>query len=279
MQGSALWRPGPRGNTIEHRIASWIAERKPRGRVMACGGLRFRLNVWYDVAQIGGGFESGLRNRMPHDVTYHARTGKHMTPEQQRTLAVLELKSLGIEYVAAHGKGSREYYRDFNNAALLGALGEPVFRTEDDAVYALPFRSLAHLVAPAEVMKPGRPPGMEAYVRAIEDAARAALKTEWRGPKVLAVEGPVPEGMLVSVQVNGDPGWRAVQDGAAIPIESDGMGFVVLRPRPAALARIEMRYEGTGEQRAMAALSVLAWIGGLGALARRRRDRARAAAV
>jgi hypothetical protein len=30
------------------------------------------------------------------------------------------------------------------------------------------------------------------------------------------VQGPIPEGQLVSVQVNYDPGWRAEQDGKTI---------------------------------------------------------------
>lgn len=268
-QGYDAWRPVPKETTVEHRLAAWLAERRPEGRVLACGGLRFRLNAWYDIAQVGGGFESGLRNRMPHDVGYHARTGKHMAPGTERAITMMELKSLGVQYVIVHGPGSREYYRDFTNEASLQGL-PVVYRIEDDTVYEVPFRSSAHLVSPEEVMTAGRPPGMERYVRAIEDASRPRLKVSWRGSRALSVEGPVPEGMLVSLQVNEDPGWVATQDGRPVAMERDGMGFLVLRPSPAPYARIELAYRGTGEQRAMAALSALAWVCGIAALFRRR---------
>jgi uncharacterized membrane protein YfhO len=72
--------------------------------------------------------------------------------------------------------------------------------------------------------------------------------------------GPAPPGELVAVQVNADPGWRATQDGHGIPITQDKLGFVVLHPTPAATTRIELRFQGTLEQRIMAALCGLAWI-------------------
>jgi hypothetical protein len=270
-QGWEAWRPVPREETVEHRIASWVAERRPAGRVLASGGLRFRLNAWHDIPQVGGVFESGLRNRIPYEMTIPVRTAKYLAPGTERPVTMLLLKSMGVQYVVAHGPKSREYYRDFTNIASLDGL-PVVFETEDDRVYELPFASPAHLVGPEEVMAPGRPPAMELYVRAIEDAARPRLKVEWSGARALAVEGPVPEGMLVSLQVNEDPGWTAVQDGRPIAIASDGMGFMLLRPAPAAQARIELRYEGTGEQRAMAAVSALAWLGAIGAVLRRRRE-------
>jgi len=50
---------------VEYRLAEWIAQHPPEGRVFASGGLRFRLNSWFDIPQVGGGFETGLQNRFP----------------------------------------------------------------------------------------------------------------------------------------------------------------------------------------------------------------------
>jgi hypothetical protein len=38
------------------------------GRVMASGGMRFRLDSWFDIPQVGGGFETGLQDRIPVDL-------------------------------------------------------------------------------------------------------------------------------------------------------------------------------------------------------------------
>jgi len=70
--------------------------------------------------------------------------------------------------------------------------------------------------------------------------------------------------------VNGDPGWRAEQDGRPIALEEDQLGFLVLRPAPAARTRLDLIYEGTAEQRVMAGVSALAWCGALALLWRRR---------
>jgi len=72
---------------------------------------------------------------------------------------------------------------------------------------------------------------------------------------------------LVSVQVNYDPGWRAQQDGRLVAVERDRLGFLVLRADASPLSRINLKYRGSLEQRVMAALSAIVWIGSLARLA------------
>ena len=67
-------------------------------------------------------------------------------------------------------------------------------------------------------------------------------------------------------EVYADPGWQAFQDGRPIPIETDNLGFMVLRPAAAAATHIELHYRATAEPRPMAALSALSWMGALAAL-------------
>jgi uncharacterized membrane protein YfhO len=74
------------------------------------------------------------------------------------------------------------------------------------------------------------------------------------------------------VQVNADPGWRAFQDGHAIHIETDRLGFMVLHAAAAPSTHIELHYQGTTEQRVMAALSILVWASALFMLVRSRRS-------
>jgi hypothetical protein len=226
------------------------------------------MNAWFDLPQVGGTFESGLRNRTPLHLAYKIRTGLGSPPSRDGPDAVLLLKTLGVEYVAVHGPKSKEHYRDFRNPGKFEGLLERVYGDEVDAIYRLPYSSLAHLVRPAEL--PDRLPlgdqvqRAAAYVAAIDDASRPKLKSTWRDAGRLEIAGPVPSDMLLSVQVSYDPGWTASQDGRPLPVDSDVLGFIILRPQPAALTRIELDYRGTGEQRVMAVLSTAAWLAALG---------------
>lgn len=246
------WRPAPPGNTIEYRLGEWIAQHPPRGRVFASGGMRFRLNSWFDLQQVGGGFETGLQNRVPYDLSYDIRAG------HDANAALLELKALDAQYVIIHGPKSKEYYRDFQRPDRIAALLPAVYHVEDDTIYALPARSMAHIATKEELAGP-----LAAYVGGIEDTGRPTLQTRWLDAGALDIDGPSADRYPIAVQVNADPGWRATQDGQELPMESDHLGFIVLMPRASATTHIELRYHGTLEQRLMAGLCALAWIGAL----------------
>ena len=91
------------------------------------------------------------------------------------------------------------------------------------------------------------------------------------GANELHVEGPVPDGMQIAVQVSHDWGWTATQDGTPITIRRNHLGFMTLEPRPAPAARILLQYRAVVGTRAMAALSALAWVGALAGLFVKRR--------
>ncbi len=272
-QGWQQWLPVAPESTIEYQLARWIAQHAPEGRVFASGGLRFRLDSWFDIQQVGGAFETGLRNRVPVDLAYRIRTAANFRPGHETEDTLLELKAVGAEYVVVHGPKSKEYYRDFVRPERVAASLPAVYRIDDDTIYALPPRRLAHLVRPEEIANSDvadHHAVLTRYVAAIEDPSRPALRSQWLDTNTMAMTGPVPPGDLVTVQVNADPGWRATQDGHEIAMTEDKLGFVVLHPSPAAATRIELRYRGTMEQRIMAAVSAIAWLACLFALWGRR---------
>jgi hypothetical protein len=268
-EGWSRWKPAPREGSIEYQLAHWIADHPPEGRVFASGGLRFRMNSWFDLAQVGGGFETGLQNRVPWDLSYRVRTAHELQPGREAGDTLLMLKAMDTQYVAIHGAQSREYYRDFQRPERIAATLPAVYREEDDTIYALPPHPLAHLVSPAEL--PGREPDkhpqvLEPYVAAMEDSTRPALRATWRDNNTFEIEGAVDSGRIVAVSMNADPGWHAAQDGREIPIETDNLGFMVLRPGASAATHIELRYRVGAEPRIMAAICVLAWIGAVAGL-------------
>jgi hypothetical protein len=277
-QGWDRWRPAPREESIEYHLARWMAEHPPQGRVFASGGMRFRMNSWFDVPQVGGGFETGLQNRVPWDLSYRVRTARDLQPGRETADTLLMLKAMDAEYVVIHGPKSREYYRDFLRPERIAGVLPVVYREEDDTIYGLPPHPLAHLVSAAEL--PGKdaaehPRVLEPYIAALEDAGRPVLRTVWRDTGTLVIDGPVAPGRMVAVRVNADPGWHAAEDGREIPVETDNLGFMVLHPAAAAAAHIELQYRAGAEPRIMAGVSVLAWMGALFFLWRKRLDLAK----
>ena len=247
-----LW-PVPVKQTSEYQIARWIAEQNPQGRVLASGGLRFRLNSWFDVAQVGGAFESGLRNRTPVHFAYHIRTDEGSVPGSEMAASMAELKALAVEYVVVHGPRSTEHYRDYKNATKFEGVLEKVYESGDDVAYRVPFNGLAHAIYPHEGIR------LASYVAGIEDPTRPQLVARWLDPNRLRVEGAVPEGMQMSVQVSYDPGWSATSAGRSVPVESDQLGFIKLRGSGS--GPVELHYEGTAEQKLFGALSLATWVG------------------
>ena len=265
-QPRARWTPVPPAATIEYRLAKWLDEHHPQGRIFASGGLRFRLNSWFELAQVGGGFETGLRNRMPLDLAYHVRTGRSLRPGREPQDMLLELQALGVEYVVVHGPKSQEYYRDYAHPEWLAAVLPAVLREGDDAIYALPPRPLAHAMRPEDL--PGdeagsHPDRLERYVAAMSEACERAGSTPLTSPSTALS----PEGAVRGRTGECRSGLAGMAGRPRHPRRARPSRLHhVARCRRPPPTHIDLRYRGTAEQRIMAALSAAAWIGALAAL-------------
>jgi hypothetical protein len=258
------WVPVPREETSEFRVASALAARQPTGRLFLSGGSRFRFNSWFLNPQVGGVFETGLRNRIPVDIGYQVRTDIGSRPGDEAANSILQLRALGVEYIAVHGPKSQEFYRDMKYPDKFEGGLEKVWSEGDDRIYRLDPLRYAHLVSPAEL--PVHPPRggyfqvIAPYVAAMSDPARPALAFSWQGPSEATIAGPVPAGQLVAVAISFEDGWEAWQDGAAIPLQPNELGFFTVAPRAAAQTTISLRYRAPLETRLAAGLSALCWI-------------------
>jgi hypothetical protein len=114
------------------------------------GGLRFRLNSWYDIQQVGGGFESGLRNRTPVEFAYHIRTDIGSNPGMEVTDSIREMKALGVEYVIVTGLSPPSTIATIKTQRKFEGRLEKVYDTGADIVYRVPFHGLAHAIYPHE---------------------------------------------------------------------------------------------------------------------------------
>jgi hypothetical protein len=254
------WGITDREKSLEYRLAKWLHDAKPQGRVFASGGLRFRLNAWFPIAQVGGTFESGLRERQAVTVFYQVRTGAASQPGEPESLdAIWQLAAMGTEYVVIHGPGSEEYYKDFKNPLKLINYAPVVHRLgEHDWIHKLPFRSLAFLVRPDELPVNFYKEALPPLYAAQTNPTRPQITFVEQTPSRYQIQGPVEPGFEISVLMNYDPGWRATQSGRDVPITRNNLGLIQLHPPPGDQP-IVLDYAGTNQQRIFAAISLLVW--------------------
>jgi hypothetical protein len=168
---------------------------------------------------------------------------------------------------------SKEHWHDYAWAPLpWDEIFERVWHQEDDSIYRVPFTGYAHLVRTAEVPPyvPAGPgvPYLEPYINSLDDADRPRLTDRWHGASRMTIEGDIPDGFAVSVQVSHHPGWHAFQDGTPVPVTQDPIGFLLLHPTPARASTIELRFTGSRQQKLFTAFSALCWVGAVAMLIR-----------
>jgi hypothetical protein len=257
--------------TLEYHLTRWLQSQQPHGRVFVSGGLRFRLNASAPLHQVGGTFESGLRNRLAVNYFYQIRTDAGSQPGQQAQDTLHQLTAIGAEYAVVHDPQSEEFYRDIKSPAKFHSLGPVVFApTPHDRVYRLPFRSLAHLVRPAEFPRDIYKNTLPPFYAALADTSRPTLAVSEIHPGHWRISGPIPDGHEVAFSMNWDPGWRATQDGQPLTPRSSALGLIALPARPSPHSTIDLVFTPSNEQIAFAALSVLVWVASIGLCIRSR---------
>ncbi len=255
------WGLRDAAQTLEFNLARWLESQQPRGRVFVSGGLRFRLNARTRLHQIGGTFESGLRNRLAPQYFYQVRTDADSAPGQEALDALRELTAIGAEYAVVHDTQSEEFYRDIKSPAKFQALGPVVFSpTPHDRIHRLPFRSLAHLVKPEEFPRDIYKNTLPPFHAALTDPARPTLAVSELHPGHWRISGPIPAGHHIAFSMNWDPGWRASQDGQPLTPHSNALGLITLPARPSSHSTIDLIFTPSTEQQSLAVLSALAWI-------------------
>jgi hypothetical protein len=184
------------------------------GRVFASGGLRFRLNSWFDIQPAGGAFETGLPNRMPVDLAYSIRTGTSTRPGHEAQDRSFETQSPGRTIRS----GSRAAIRESITTTIFGPISSrgllPAYYPADDIVCAVPAKPLANLVTAGE--RPGEGTPTHPWVLEPDVAARRR-RTASRAANTLPRRGArwpsmAPPGRPIAVPVNSDPGMARLQE-------------------------------------------------------------------
>ncbi len=246
-----LVRPIRIERTIEYREAMWFDRNMQGGRVLVPGSISFFLNVFTDTPQYAGGFDQGVVNNPLFAAAHYQILSGENAGEREGEVAVLWLKSFGVDAVAVSGPRSREFYKPFHNPRKFEGLLPEIWRDGDDVIYGLPRRSttLAHVMRPAD-LAPRRPKGgldvdpMRPYVAALDNPAYPLAEMRWRNRHSAVITSRLEKDLIISIQMTYHPGWRASVGGQLRRVYEDHLGQLVIEPACVGQCTVEIRYDG-----------------------------------
>jgi hypothetical protein len=215
---------------VGFQVAMWLKDHAGGARVLASGELDSTLNLWTDVAQVGGPGQD------PSNFLVFAaeRQIAFGCDADSGRVAELWLRALNAPLLVVHGAASREYFHWYARPNRFAALPVAWDNGAGDWVYRLPnfdpheavvvdLSALASLPRIASTADDGF---LTAYVKWAMGKRPVAVHWTSSGEAAFNVNLGVDEAVLL--KVNNDPGWRA----AGATLDSDPIGFQLIRVSP-----------------------------------------------
>lgn len=233
----------------EYTSARWLDRNLNGQRVYVSGSTSFWLNSFTDTPQLVGCCDQGLA--MPV-LTYVPFIINSMPRPEDTLVARSWMQALGVHAIVANGAASTDEYKDIQAPERYRAVLPLLHEENGDAIYqVLPAdASMAHVLRPGEQVRV-RPasekiPDADAirYAQAVTDDGRQRAEARWIRNDVVRIRANLAADDLVSVQMAYFRGWKAEVAGRTIPVDRDGLGFILLRPRCQGDCDIELRWTG-----------------------------------
>jgi hypothetical protein len=215
---------------VAYRVAAWLGQHAEGSRVFASGELDSTLNLWSDVAQVGGtgqDISNFLIFAAERQVAFGCRT-------DSERIAELWLRALNVPLLLVHHAESREYFHWYSQPEKFAALPLAWDDGEGDTIYRVPNFERSDAVVVDLASLPRLPPlvstaderFLEAYVKWA--AGKRSVAMQWSSADEAEFDVNLDAGEAVLVKVNDDPGWST--SGASM--ESDPIGFQLIRAGP-----------------------------------------------
>jgi hypothetical protein len=212
---------------VAYQVAMWLKDHAGGDRVMASGELDSTLNLWTDVAQVGGPGQD------PSNFLIFAaeRQIAFGCSEDSERVAELWLRALNAPLLVVHGPSSREYFHWYARPNRFAALPVAWDNGAGDKVYRLPdFEDHEAVVVDLANLPPLTSTAGERFLEAYVNwaAGKRPLAVHWISSGEAAFDVNLRANEAVLLKMNNDPGWRAPR----ATIESDPIGFQLIRLPP-----------------------------------------------
>lgn len=213
-----------------YQVAAWLKDHANRRRVFVSGELDFTLNVWADVAQVGG-TQQDITNFLIYAAEKQVAFGCGV---DAGGIAELWLRALNAPLLVVHEASSREFYHWYSQPDRFAALpvewnngaGDVVRRLPDFDAHEAVVVSLAGLAR----IPPMRSTADEQFLRAYVNWATGSrpVAVNWKSDSQADFNVNLSPGEAVLLKINSDRGWRAAGAG----IQADPIGFQLVRVPP-----------------------------------------------
>ena len=226
--------PDPRSR-VEYRVSDWLARNLPDARVKASGSVRFWLDAWHDIPQLGGGSDQGLIN----GVTIRSSYQIDYVPQPEES--ILWMQCLGVDAVYVAQPQSEEVYKELRHFEKFARVLPVLFDDgQGNVIYKVPRRYAvrARVVESARLDAVDALPNdvdadhLRAYFDVIERGPDSVVSMTREGLEAIRLRAHLDPGQSIVVQETYDPAWHAWSAGKPLPIHKDMLGFVAIEAPP-----------------------------------------------
>ena len=216
-----------------------------------------------------------LPNFLLRIATYAIYSGMN-SGTQDAEISTLWLQAFGVHAVSVPGARSTGNRQPFLNPHKFDGVLPVLWREGDDTMYGVPARSssLAHVVPEQSLVRAMPKHGMDVlelrqFVAGLSNPAMPDAPLIWRDRHTAEIRVQPMARTALSVQITHHRGWKAWSGGHEIPVERDGLGFMVMRPQCSAPCTITLEYDGGPELRWTVLASAALMLGVAAIVARR----------
>ncbi len=217
---------------VGYQIAMWLKGHAGRARVLSSGELDSTLNLWTDVAQVGGPGQDptnflifGAERQIAFGCD--ANSGR---------VAELWLRAVNAPLLVVHAAASREYFHWYARTERFAALPVAWDNGAGDRIYRLPnfddheavVVDLPTLASLPRIASTDDDRFLSEYVKWA--TGKRPVAVHWTSSGQAAFDVTLGANEAVLLKANNDPGWRA--DGAGATIENDPIGFQLIHASP-----------------------------------------------
>jgi hypothetical protein len=247
-------------STIEYRMAKWVEANFRNQRVFVGGNISFWMNMFTDVPQVAGCCDQGVPNQEYRIALYAIYTGQN-AGTRDAEISILWLRAYGANAIGVTGPNSTEFFKPFWNWQKFDGVLPELWRSGENAIYRVPRKSTDPVrVIPKAAVAPRAPmhgldiEPIQPFVAALEDPAMPAATFRWVNRHEAVIDTETQPGQVIFLQINHDPGWKAIADGKVLPLLADPLGMSYVEPVKSGPVQLRLVYDGGGEVQEMRVL-------------------------
>ena len=242
-------------STIEYQMAKWFEANLHNQRVFAPGNVSLWMNMFTNVPQLNGCCDQSIPNQEYRIASYTIYTGENAGPRDAE-ISVLWLRAYGANAIATTGPNSTEAFRPFHDWKKFEGVLPELWRQGENVVYRVPRKSTDPVrVIPKSAVTPRAPVNgldiepIQPFVSALEDPVMPAATFRWVNRHQAVIDAQTEAGQVIFLQISHDPGWKAIEDGIALPVMADPLGMSYVEPLKRGPVQLQLVYAGGAEVR------------------------------